>query len=114
MNVARMLTRSVVIATPVGGAVDAYGDASVGTPISQTVDAYVEQTSTTERTDGQQTASGQWWAAVPVGTSVAATSSLTIVDSGQVFQVTGEPATRWNPRLRRNEFIRLELTTDTA
>lgn len=114
MNVDRLLTRPVVISTPTAGIVGVDGEFTPGAPATLTVDAYVEQSSTRERTDGQQTASGQWWAAVPVGTAVAATSSLTIVDSGQVFQVTGEPATRWNPRLERNEFVRLELTTDTA
>lgn len=114
MNVDRLLTRPVEVSTPTDGAVDEYGTPTAGASSTVTVDGYVEQTSTTEVTEGQQTAPGRWWAALPTGTAVTARSRLTIVDSGQTFEVVGEPATRWNPRLRRNEFVRVELASVTA
>lgn len=109
-----MLTRPVVVSTPTAGITDEYGDAVPGAATSVTVNGYVEQTSTQERTDGQQTASGQWWAALPIGTAVSATSKLYVPDSDQHFDVAGVPALKWNPWKRRNEFIRVKLELDTA
>lgn len=114
MNVSRLLTRPVQVSTPTAGTVDEYGNAAPGTPTTVTVNGYVEQTSSQERTDGQQTVAGQWWAALPIGTAVVPTSKLYVPDSGQTFEVTGAPATKWNPVLRRNEFVRVELSTDTV
>lgn len=113
MNVGRLLTRPVQVVTPAVGVVDEYGDPQPGAPSTVTVDGYVEQTSTFERTEGQQTASGQWWAALPVGVAVTARSTLYVLDSGQRFEVVGEPATKWNPVKLRNEYIRVELATVT-
>lgn len=123
-----MMTRLVVITTPGEPLTDeddnpvtiGYGEPVMGEPTVITLDpaagpaAYLEQASTTEITVGQQTAPGTWWAGLPTGTPVKETSSLHFPDSGQTFQVAGEPADRWNPWERRVEFVRVELSTETA
>lgn len=114
MNLSTLLTRPVTVTTPGEGDVDEYGNPTPTAGTSVTVNGYVEQKTTREITDGQQTAQGDWWAALPTGTAVAATSTLTIVDSGQTFQVAGEPETKWNPWTQTVEFIRVELETETA
>lgn len=113
MNLSTLLTRPVTVSTPTDGEVDEYGEPTAGTPTSVTVNGYVEQKTTREITDGQQTAQGEWWAALPTGTAVDATSTLTIVDSGQTFHIAGEPETKWNPWTQTVEFIRVELETET-
>lgn len=114
MNLTGMLTRPLEVTTPAEGGIGADGEWDPGAPTTVAVDGYVEQVSTTEVTVGQQTAPATWWAALPVGTPVTAESSLRIIDSDQRFVVAGDPAHRWNPWDRAEEFIRVELETVTA
>lgn len=114
MNLARMMNRPVGISTPGVGSVGTDGEWTDGTAVETVELGYVEQTSTQEVTDGQQTAAGTWWAALPVGTAATPTSTLTIIDTGQRFEVVGEIAARWSFRYRRNEFVRVELASVTA
>jgi hypothetical protein len=114
VNLATLLTRPLEVSTPGEPTEDPdYGTPVPGEPTTVTVLGYVEQVGTTEETVGQQTAPGTWWAALPAGTAVAATSTVAIPDSGQTFEVIGEPATRWSPWRERVEFVRVELRSHT-
>lgn len=115
MNLARLLTRPLVVYTPTTGTSrNEYGRLEPGAATSVTVNGYIEPANTSEVDVGQQTAPARWWAALPAGTAVAPTSRITVPDSGQSFEVDGAVEQKWNPRRRRIEFVRVELAEVTA
>jgi hypothetical protein len=121
VNLASLMTRQLEVTTPGdpltdddGPLVDDRGRPTFAEPSTVTVLGYLEQTGTSEITVGQQTAPSTWWAALPAGTPVKATSTLRAVDTDQRFEVTGEPAPKWNPWDQRTEFVRIELAAITA
>lgn len=88
--------------------VDEYGN-EVRTPGQPTqMLGYLEQSSSVEHVDDRDMVVTSWRLFLPADAQIDA---LDVVEfEGNTWQVVGNPDRKWNPRTRRAEYVRAELT----
>jgi head-tail adaptor len=106
VSVASLLTQELTISRPTEGAADAYGNPTSTWAEVATVLGRLEQRSSQERTDDQDTVSSDWVAFLPPETVVYATDRITD-EYARTFEIAGAPAMVSAPR--RDIYVEVSL-----